>query len=288
VSAAAELTFPVYHANHALEIRQFFELALQYDLVSLEEACKRRVVSFWPTTVQEWYAEEERIAYLARQHQERHDARPLDQFLPEPASALELAIDYRISPIIPGVISTLARIPEHRIWTTQDAAQHIPAMSNPAYRGARWDLLSEPAEELVRNGRADLCTAIADLHGLLSPYTEHTPDCVQSPACARAPVALLLELSQLEAEATAIATRPTPFRHGPQPVPGPCHDAFTAYSLFNPEHLDELGFSRACRTYLVRHIATLRDNLWRALAAMTVVSDRLCPCINQMLIISSQ
>jgi hypothetical protein len=270
VRPTANLTFPAYHADHALVIRQYTDLARRHHLHALLEACRREGQRLWPKDLTEWDEEEDRIRRTAESHLLRQDAHPLDQSLPEPASALMLALDCRLLTIIPAVLATLARIPRHRVWEDHAAAQHTPALSDPTYRGARWNMLSEHAQNLLRSGQADLCTAIVDLRRLLSPITEHMPGCDGRAACAAARAALLLELDQLGAAAAAFSATPTPFRQGaPVPMdPEPYHDAFTALNLIDPAQLAVLGFSEPCRTHVVQWAVTRRNNLWHALARL--------------------
>jgi hypothetical protein len=265
------LPLPSYDPQGDMVVFKCAAIAQRHHLVRLYEACVDRVQQAWPTTHESWDNNEARITQIAHQHSLRQPRLPLDQFLPEPASALVFALTYHVPSIVAGIVATLARIPEYRVWNPQPTGQYTPEMSDPLYRGARWDVLrrSERALAALHNGHASLRMVIADTCYLLSPSADYTPGCVRPGMCQRAYAALLRELQQLEAAALNISARPTPFRPESAPAPEPYRDALSALSiLFNPTHLTEVGFCLVHRAHLIQWRERRRSDLWHTLESL--------------------
>jgi hypothetical protein len=261
------MDLPRFHPDNATTIEEYITISYRHRQRPLYEACLRQVENAWPTTLEEWDTNEVRIADIAKKCLQRRDTQPLDQNLPEPASALMFAFKYGLPSIVPAAITTLARIPRHRGWVPQASAQPSSALSDPQFRGARWEMLSQSAWRAFHNGCDSLRMEIADTRNLLSPYTDSAaPGCLQPAHCARSRGALSIALDQLEGASDAATALPTLFRPGPPPFPEPYRDAFTALpTLFNRPRLAAAGFCLNCQTYLSHRAEQRRKQLWNAL-----------------------
>ncbi|KII94921.1 hypothetical protein PLICRDRAFT_67581, partial [Plicaturopsis crispa FD-325 SS-3] len=127
-------------------VRGPLALTTKYNMDGMRNCIVDLIKSDWPASLTQWDRLETEIDSLCSEHSEKYDGKIdglyLDDILPEPVSAIRLAMDFNITNILPAAYYHLSRIDIDSDWTT---SRQTALMDDQ--RTARWKLLR--AEDLL-------------------------------------------------------------------------------------------------------------------------------------------
>ena len=131
---------------------------------SLRSRIIRILEESWPTSFSQWTSWHAEVQATEAAHRAAPGGmiagRYFDDSVPEPASAIRLALDFDIPTILPAAFYTLAGIPSSHDWDNVRA--HSPEkLKNPPYRTARWTLLDRAVFWRLTRGREELVRHLA-------------------------------------------------------------------------------------------------------------------------------
>ncbi|KAK7054241.1 BTB domain-containing protein [Favolaschia claudopus] len=145
-----------------LNVRRTLAMATKYEMESLRDRIVAQLQADWPYTLAEWDRLEMESSALEREHQlsddETIDGLYLDDRLPEPASAIRLAMDLNIPKILPSAVYHLSRLQTADDWFAcrkEDTDLGVE-------RTARWEMVAAADYKLllkVRETRVDSITS---------------------------------------------------------------------------------------------------------------------------------
>lgn len=115
------------------------QLAVKYKVEALRKMIIERIVADWPCNFKEWEHREREMQQDAIAASKLDNAYYLYKTLPEPASAIRFAMDFKAYDLLPAAFYALSRNVNIRGWGTVQGRDTTPA---------RWDLLE--AADLLR------------------------------------------------------------------------------------------------------------------------------------------
>lgn len=152
-------------------MRSLLSLATKYQV----DGIRRRIVEFvkedWPQDLEEWHLFRAQFdsrlnfSHVAMQGEFSNAA---EDYFPEPASALRLAIDFGITSILPAAY--------YRLAISSVQLQRGEDFDGQGQMSARWDLLERTDWLRLTRGKELLFIAAEDLHAKLSQWV-HVSQC---------------------------------------------------------------------------------------------------------------
>ena len=126
------------------------KLAIKFDCDALRARLVENIEADWPQTLTQWDARQKEAIIARSEHLNSKTGKVdnlfLDDRLPEPASAIRLAIDFNIPSILPAAFYQLSLLGTEADW---DAYREDPSKRlRFGARSARWKLLDR--EDLMR------------------------------------------------------------------------------------------------------------------------------------------
>ncbi|KAF7795094.1 hypothetical protein EIP86_006239 [Pleurotus ostreatoroseus] len=179
----SKLIFESRNPDNAIIAAQLLRMSAKYEITYITTAVKQQVLADWPVTFEDFeraYATEEVLKHhLSRG---RHQGKALDDVLPEPASAIRLALDFDIPSILPAAFSTLSSRDVSHDWDELRKPGTDPeswdVLGIEMVRTARWSMLTAPDLLRLMKGRAALVPIIkAAFHIFSLPDVTRCNDC---------------------------------------------------------------------------------------------------------------
>lgn len=181
-------------------VKQVLTLANKYGMETLRERIVVHIEGDWPQSLWQWDSLEHEIREMAINCDEDDN---LDDYLPEPASAIRLARDCNIPSILPSAFYHLSRISVyHDLHEARLGGYRETCFHHDTYdyqRSADWNLLSSSDYNCLLKGKARLAVATRELFELAHPTEPHTIFCPLS-----RDVTLLLEIREACRESSDI------------------------------------------------------------------------------------
>jgi hypothetical protein len=153
--------------NTPSSVRHVLALANKYELDHLRNRIVAHLESDWPQSLWEWDQLEGQIHLMSMTWGEKHicDTMPrfLDDYLPEPASAIRLAREHDIPTILPAAFYHLSRL---SIWSDRHAVRSSAGRKSiliDRQQTAEWDILTVTDYICLLKGRAKLSAATKEL-----------------------------------------------------------------------------------------------------------------------------
>jgi BTB/POZ domain len=163
-------------------VKQVLTLANKYGMEALRERIVMHIEGDWPQALWRWDSLEHEIREMAINCEE--DAN-LDDYLPEPASAIRLARDCNIPSILPSAFYHLSRI---SVYHDRHKVRHGDFRGTCFHhddtcdyqRSADWNLLSSSDYTCLLKGKVRLAAASCELFKLAHHTEPHTIACLLS------------------------------------------------------------------------------------------------------------
>ncbi|KAH8113884.1 hypothetical protein DFH11DRAFT_1509743 [Phellopilus nigrolimitatus] len=168
------LPHKMWKATTPLEVQEVLAAAQKYEMENLCNRIISHILADWPCSLGSWDLAEARHSLLT-ECDDSDD--PVDDLVPEPASAIVLARTCDIRDILPAAFYSLARI---RTEDDYDMNHTFPDDMSYLTRTARWKLLSLDDIQHLNRGRDQLEILVRDLK---FKWTR-TPSCFPGNACA--------------------------------------------------------------------------------------------------------
>ncbi|KAJ7284050.1 hypothetical protein C8J57DRAFT_1053191 [Mycena rebaudengoi] len=149
-------------------VRRTLAMATKYEMDTLRTRIVTQIEADWPSTLAEWDRLETEIGSLAIFDD---DGVCLDRRLPEPGAAISLAMDYRITKILPAAFYHLSRLSTTADWDAD------PNGLDEDARTARWSFLHATELKLLLKVRE----TIANFEQLAMPAPSKS--CSTNAAC---------------------------------------------------------------------------------------------------------
>ncbi|TFK47456.1 hypothetical protein OE88DRAFT_1811253 [Heliocybe sulcata] len=159
------------------KVKPILALCNKYDIPSIRERIVSRLEEDWPRTLNEWDALEAEIEEMQKDLHDSHDCDAynhncdLTNFLPEPVSAINLAVDCDVPSILPAAFYQLMRsspsYPRYEYLAldegdNQDLASERDDYVSDGGRLASWQDLSADNHYRLHLGRERINEAIYD------------------------------------------------------------------------------------------------------------------------------
>jgi hypothetical protein len=160
-------------------VKQVLTLANKYGMETLRERIVVHIEGDWPQSLWRWDSLEHEIREMAINCDEDGN---LDDYLPEPASAIRLARDCNIPSILPSAFYHLSRISVYhdrhkaRLEGYQGTCFHHDDTCD-YQRSADWNLLSSSDYTCLLKGKARLAVASRELFEPSHHTEPHTTTC---------------------------------------------------------------------------------------------------------------
>lgn len=151
--------------HNPILITPILELSRKFGIDRMREQIHQHLESDWPQTLQDWDKLESNIELMAN----GSDVQRIDDYFPEPASAIKLARQFDFPSILPAAFYHLSRLSILDDW---DKTHADPALciQNPTKRTARWELLSAKDFRCLLLGKEELAGC---LHGFKTGQSRH-------------------------------------------------------------------------------------------------------------------
>ncbi|KAH0832975.1 hypothetical protein J3R83DRAFT_11953 [Lanmaoa asiatica] len=154
-SSKFSITKVPYHGRLAALITlrsslQSLDLSRKYWIHRVDEQVSSHLESDWPQTLKDWDKLERDIEFMMNDSDVEH----IDDCLPEPAAAIELAHEFYIYSVLPSAFYHLSRLSILDDWDKTHADSAI-SIRNPRQRTARWGLLSAKDLRCLLLGKAE-------------------------------------------------------------------------------------------------------------------------------------
>ena len=149
-------------------------LARKYQVDDLLSAITNHLVQQWPCTAAELVQFQETVRQTIRTTIEFSNEPTYGIYqskLPEPASAVRLAMDFDIPAILPGAFYILATMNRACVWTNDLGIWHGSDLP------ARWSLLDDEDNARLREGQKALAKELLRYQGLLRQQSRHSSTC---------------------------------------------------------------------------------------------------------------
>ncbi|KAJ6598832.1 hypothetical protein DFH09DRAFT_902459 [Mycena vulgaris] len=159
-----------------INVRRTLGMATKYGMEPLRDRIVAQLEADWPNSLAEWDRLETEVHALTKEHKSSEgfmvDGLYLDERLPEPGSAIRLAIDWSIPKILPAAFYHLSRLSTDADWLECRKPRENLCLS----RTVRWDLLQASDLKLLLKLREAIT-------GYESLYTTPSKLCHSSQVC---------------------------------------------------------------------------------------------------------
>lgn len=165
VRIRSELPHPKLDPRTPDAVRSILLLANKYQVDSIRRRIIERLESDWPQSIQLWDRLEAEIEVMKAPFYDEYgnaevDGLPMDDILPEPASAIRLARDCDIPSILPAAFYHLSRLSIEHDWErarrTPGEYTEFSQFYGPKQRTAHWSLFDGEDMRRVLRGKAKI------------------------------------------------------------------------------------------------------------------------------------
>lgn len=170
--------------NTPSSVKQVLTLANKYGMEKLRKRIVLHMEGDWPQSLWQWDSLEHEIREMTTDLHESDGVQPftksIDDYLPEPASAIRLARDCNIPSILPAAFYHLSRLSvfhdrrKTRLRSNEESYDHSDHLSDDQ-RSADWNVLSSTDYICLLKGQAKLATVSRELFEVVR-FSDYHPD----------------------------------------------------------------------------------------------------------------